>query len=949
MKKRYEGVKSVWIQLVKLISLFLIVFFLSNAPKTYGNQPTSYPKPTQEQLDRYIQLTHLPPPATQMGNTSPGNHLDIVSPNPENPAIILGGVGIDLDIAYIQRTPAYNYDEDQKIPDPNELVTFVAHIANRGTDSSGSFSYEWRIDGQVVQNDTHSGLGASETDTLTLDWNWEVGDHEIALMLDPTNQILEITETNNSNVKQTTAIMWGVWVEQSFYDFFNDNVIAAGWGGNSFDDWIQRHATIWNDMFLASGAIDRVTVEKIIVVPDGDLFCSSNRPAVDASVDLIWGFMSEMVGVPSPANCGWTARYRDDTATWDRDMALIHELNHARYQIDLYGLNLFIHARPLAANITSTASSVELVDPPDFVEFTPPVYFAIEGELLYCQSRADNTFNNCQRGADATNLTSHDAGAVAYVATVRVQDGAGNTLLGSSALPVPNSSGDLLYMEPYFFEDIMDSGPGYGAYSAAVWNRVAGLRARCGNYNAPCTVGEFMDEKAPKNTLQLTWENGSPIANASVEIYYADPYAGVWYARQFDNTPDITLMSDDSGQVLLTKSPFSSTGDIVHTFGYSNAISLVKVTTQDSIGIQFVDITQFNLPYWQGEVHPVIPITFTHTIPLFSAGATFSATPQLASPISSSFGAGEGLAVSHGPSGTISFLDMDDGSSIYPAISNGDFPSWLIKENNNGLVIAANGGSDSVSIIDAETLQLKHTISVGDDPRSLAVDSSGQFLYVSNNGSKDISVINLANEQVEETIGTISNPEQIILSATSDSAYVVANSPGRLSLLDTHSNNVTGWFHIGNSPHAVAVSPDEQTLYVVDSLGSAFYKVDRATHQFLDLMAIPGRPHRLILSADGTKAYIANAQLSFLSVVDLATFKVTAHIEMQSPQWAMSFTQDGRLLVPLYDSGEVAYVDTATDTVLQKVTVGDGPTAVLHLTNISAIPPKYLYLPMIIK
>ena len=333
MEKREQSTKSVWIQLVKLIVFFLLITFLTHAPRIHSSQPAALPRPTQEQLDRYVQLTHLPPPAAVPANNAPPtNYLAIqpVSPNSPEPPGILAGVGIDLDVAYIQRTPAYNYDEDQKVPDPGDLVTFVAHIANRGSDASGVFTYEWRVDGQVVQTDSHTGLAASATDSLTLDWNWAVGSHAISLTLDSTSQIAEISETNNARTKQTDAIMWGVWVEQSFYDFFNDNVLTSGWGGNSFDDWIQRHATIWNDMFVAAGFEDRVTVEKIIVVPDGDLLCNSNRPVVDASVDLMWGFMSEMVGVSSPANCGWTARYRDDPNTWDRDMALIHELSHAR-------------------------------------------------------------------------------------------------------------------------------------------------------------------------------------------------------------------------------------------------------------------------------------------------------------------------------------------------------------------------------------------------------------------------------------------------------------------------------------------------------------------------------------------------------------------------------------------------------------------------------------------
>ena len=124
--------------------------------------------------------------------------------------------GIDLNVAFIERNPSYSYYNDQKWPDPNEQVTFIAHIANRGTLNSGSFAFEWTIDGQSASIDTHAGLAAGEEDIISISWNWALGNHEVLLTLDPINQINELTETNNSRIKQANAIMWGVWVEHSF-------------------------------------------------------------------------------------------------------------------------------------------------------------------------------------------------------------------------------------------------------------------------------------------------------------------------------------------------------------------------------------------------------------------------------------------------------------------------------------------------------------------------------------------------------------------------------------------------------------------------------------------------------------------------------------------------------------------------------------------------------------
>jgi len=84
--------------------------------------------------------------------------------------------GVDLDVTFISRTPLYKaycveylYDapnqpgrpilcpgteEDSRWPKPGEIVTFTAHIINKGTMLSPAFDYAWYIDGVEVANGT---------------------------------------------------------------------------------------------------------------------------------------------------------------------------------------------------------------------------------------------------------------------------------------------------------------------------------------------------------------------------------------------------------------------------------------------------------------------------------------------------------------------------------------------------------------------------------------------------------------------------------------------------------------------------------------------------------------------------------------------------------------------------------------------------------------------------
>jgi|GEM_PF-2729383 len=859
----------------------------------------------------------------------------------------------DLDVMFVERTPSYAYSGNQKWPEPGETVTFTAHIANRGDVNSSSFLYSWSIDGVTQTQSAHPGLAAGAEDELEFVWLWEYGTHTVQVSLDTENTVTEVSESNNTITDRTDALSLGIWVEQSFYDFFNDNVFSAGWGGNSFDDWIQRHVEIWNSMFASAGMLDRVRVAKIVVVSDGDLNCQTNVPANDLTVDLMWGFPSEQVGVPSPAQCTWwTPRYRDDQSTWDRDMALIHELNHARYHIDLYGFNLYIHARPLAEDINSSVHTLRLTDPPDFVEFQPPLYFVIDGEILYCTSRSGDTFSNCSRGVEGTTPRAHNSGASVYAATVRVLDGQGNALLGTAALPVNGTNGASVYDEPYSGIDIMDGGTGYGEYSAYVFNRIAGQRARCGNYNAPCNIGEFLDEIPPHNTIEVRWSNGQPVPNASVEVYRARAFSGVWYAKQYISTPDMQLVTNGNGQVDLGPFPFSESGDIVHGWGYSNGLLLLKITTQAGIEVHFLDVMAFNLAYWKGIESPTYPITLTSNMQ-----STFSSSPLLlrhassanekllhemrsSTPQDSAFPNGS-LLIAQATTNIVSIVDVETGNPVQGSVAVGQFPNWLSVGSDRIFVV--NGQSDSISVLDRSTYDVLDTISVGDDPRCMAITSDEQYGYVTNNGSKSISVVNLQTGTTINTLSLNAHPEASIASPNGAYIYVAANTPGKVASVDVSTNQISDWFHIGKQPQAIASSPDGQYLYVVDFSGRILYTVNAATAQIVDVLALPGLPQRIVITPDGSKAYVANYSLNQLYAVNLSNHRVIEIISVQSPQWAMDISQGGQyLFVSLYNSKEVAVIDTSSDTVVRRFTTSGNPTAVYFDQ-----PTYNVYLPLV--
>jgi hypothetical protein len=266
-----------------------------------------------------------------------------VGPMPTRPA------GVDLDVTYISRTPMYyKYDvwytadgkpylrpgseNDQRWPAPGEIVTFTAHIMNKGTVASGSFGYKWFIDGVEVRSGVHSSLAPGEEGTEAYQWVWAhsldgerlLGTHTVRFTVDPANTVSETYETNNSLEDRTDALSLVLAVTPELYAAL-ETPVDLRWPFSA-EDWLQKQIAAMNAAFARSvypaapqGIVERVRLDKILV--------TATAPPADTSRD--GGFFMT-------ADDRFGNAYYDPTT--DVSGALLHELSHQLGIIDLYNI-----------------------------------------------------------------------------------------------------------------------------------------------------------------------------------------------------------------------------------------------------------------------------------------------------------------------------------------------------------------------------------------------------------------------------------------------------------------------------------------------------------------------------------------------------------------------------------------------------------------------------------
>lgn len=309
-------------------------------------------------------------------------------PRGSAPAPLAKPAGVDLDVTYISRSPMHHrYDVaytsggipylqpgtegDARWPAPGTLVTFTAHIINKGTAASGSFAFTWFIDGVEVHTGTHSSLPAGSQTTETYQWIWAhtmdgerlLGSHTVRLSVDPANLIAETYETNNSLEDRTDALSLVLAVTPALYSAL-ETPIDPKWPFSA-EDWLQKQIAAMNAAFARSvhpaaphGIVERVRLDKILI--------ASSAPPADLSEDGMF-FME--------ADDRSGNGYHDPVA--DISGGLLHELTHQLGIIDLYNLDVPLdnlrvsdrHGRPVQMEYALVTRGI-MGDP----GVVPPIY-----------------------------------------------------------------------------------------------------------------------------------------------------------------------------------------------------------------------------------------------------------------------------------------------------------------------------------------------------------------------------------------------------------------------------------------------------------------------------------------------------------------------------------------------------------------------------------------------
>jgi YVTN family beta-propeller protein len=255
---------------------------------------------------------------------------------------------------------------------------------------------------------------------------------------------------------------------------------------------------------------------------------------------------------------------------------------------------------------------------------------------------------------------------------------------------------------------------------------------------------------------------------------------------------------------------------------------------------------------------------------------------------------------------------------------------------NATAVVVTNYGDDSVSFVDADTLEVVDTIGVPGEPFAAVVSDDRAYVSTSSANHDAVSVIDTNTRTVIATYPLAFGVTALAISP--DGKRVYAGRTGHdhvdVAVIDTTAERVgtidvaTG---VGIGVDAIAVDPTGKRLYVAttDARGSQLVVVDAETAR-VDRKVWVGAPIRDLAFADGT-AYVLTSDRAnggAVSVIEMSTNRITDTVELGIGAPTQMTLSPDKTRAYIVDFDHVAVMCTLTHAVVNTVTVGARPACV---------------------
>lgn len=222
---------------------------------------------------------------------------------------------------------------------------------------------------------------------------------------------------------------------------------------------------------------------------------------------------------------------------------------------------------------------------------------------------------------------------------------------------------------------------------------------------------------------------------------------------------------------------------------------------------------------------------------------------------------------------------------------------------------------------------VRQRVRVGFNPIGLAVTADGKWLYAANSGSNSVSKIDTQTMQVVSTIQVNGNPVWIALGSSQKVAYVTARQGRSLNLISQEGNYLIASIDLPYPPEKVALDPGEKTAYVTSGFAPYLTVVDLDKQRVRQTVSTSAECLGVAVSPDGQFVYVGTRSPRFnLLIYSTREQTVVSRTSAGSVPGAIAFGAGGEYAYTAnHESDDVTVIHVPTQHPVLTLPVGQAP------------------------
>lgn len=173
----------------------------------------------------------------------------------------------------------------------------------------------------------------------------------------------------------------------------------------------------------------------------------------------------------------------------------------------------------------------------------------------------------------------------------------------------------------------------------------------------------------------------------------------------------------------------------------------------------------------------------------------------------------------------------------------GDKPRFLLWLPASGQLAISSGLSQTVYLLDPETLTTRGTVLVGNGADGLL--ATDNHLYVAESGSNTVGIYDLRSGQISKRVNVGFMPRRLV---QSDNRIYISNSlDNTVSLLAVRQQTLVRDIRVGEMPLEMAVAARHKWVYVAEQATGKLAVIDQTTNRVVQHVELGTKPQHLLV------------------------------------------------------------------------------------------------------